>query len=83
MEIQGDNMALCENFDCKGRSWCRGAGPKCESVCLNALYIHKCSSCSNREACKGSDLYKKAQAERDEVMNRWKTKERSSDESND
>ena len=76
-------MALCEKFNCKRRSYCNVNSPRCETICLYALYVHKCSACSNRDACKGTDLYKQAQAERDEVMNSWKNKERSSDGSND
>ena len=43
-------MALCENFDCKLRTYC-GASAGCERSCLVALDIYKCDACKNRSSC--------------------------------
>jgi len=64
-------MALCENFDCKRRSFCRTKAG-CENVCLIALDIYKCIACSNREACETTDLYKQKQAEKEYFLEREK-----------
>ena len=68
-------MALCENFDCKRRSFCR-AGTGCESSCLVALDIYKCNACLNKEACENSALYKQRQAEKEY----WLKKQRKENE---
>jgi len=62
-------MALCENFDCRRRSYCRTKAG-CENSCLIALDIYKYGACLNKESCKDTDLYKQRQAEKEYWLNK-------------
>lgn len=66
-------MAACENFNCKFT--CSRKSDTCNYTCIFALYIHKCSSCRNRDECQGSELYQKAMQEKKEEMAKWIKKE--------
>lgn len=66
-------MALCENFDCKRRSFCRTKAG-CESSCFIALDIYKCNVCLNKETCQDTDLYRQKQAEKEYWLNYYREK---------
>lgn len=62
-------MALCEKFSCSMK--CPRKRDNCKETCIHAHYIHKCSMCSNRKSCKGSELFKKWQAVKKAEMDKW------------
>lgn len=57
-------MALCEKFKCKQFARCRFRSDGCFKGCLVARDIYKCSSCVNREKCKGTALYERMEKEK-------------------
>lgn len=64
----GWHMALCEDFNCKRRIYCK-TKEGCERSCLVALDIYKCNACLNKEACQNTDLYQRRQAEKEYWLN--------------